>query len=134
MFIVKLIPSLTSSFFSYYFSFPCLILQVSKENFWHVGKNEAKKDLWFKDLGGTKPLERLSQSVPIFNILREKDEVFVNLCKFNVPTLRAAWYIKMNHQYLVTYLANPSRKNKEKDPSQVCHLNARRGGVLGMEG
>ena len=50
--------------------------------------------------GGMKFISNELQ-VPVFN---KKEEIFDNLCEKDVPTSRAAWYIKVSHFLRGTFL------------------------------
>jgi mediator of RNA polymerase II transcription subunit 12 len=59
----------------------------TRDNFWLVtGRNKVAVDNWFRELAGNRrPYSTLMRKVPIFN---KKEEVFANLCEFDVPTPR----------------------------------------------
>ena len=82
----------------------------AKDNFWPA--TQRTKDMiraWFKDLAGTKPLMVLSKRVPNFN---KKEEIFITLCEYQVPMMRATWFIKLNYAYTVA--AASEAKNKKR--------------------
>ena len=69
---------------------------------------------WFKDLSGNKPLAQLSKRVPSFN---KKEEIFTNLCEFNITMLKATWFIKMTAAYCLAMQENKPKKRQTVDQS-----------------
>ncbi|XP_063875599.1 mediator of RNA polymerase II transcription subunit 12-like isoform X1 [Scylla paramamosain] len=68
-----------------------------KGNFWLVTpRSKAAIEAWFKDLAGSKPLTSLAKKVPIFS---KREDMFLTLCEYSVPMLRATWFIKMTSAY-----------------------------------
>ena len=51
--------------------------------------------------------------MPTFN---KKEEVFTTLCEFNVPMVRAAWFIKMTAAYN-TAMQDRNKKRQTFDPA-----------------
>lgn len=115
-----------------------------KDNFWPVTpRSRPSIEAWFKDLAGSKPLMNLSKKVvlsinldtpcvslilnsyflipvwflkaPIFN---KKEEIFMMLCDYQVPMLRAAWFIKLSSAYTVAVSEAKIKKRQLPDPSQ----------------
>ncbi|KAG1673141.1 Mediator of RNA polymerase II transcription subunit 12-like protein [Nymphon striatum] len=86
-----------------------------KDHFWPVtARSQHSIEAWFKDLAGSKPLTYLAKKVPIFN---KKEEIFVTLLKYGVPTCRAAWFIKMCSAYTVAISEAKLKKRQLTDPS-----------------
>lgn len=52
---------------------------------------------------------------PIFN---KKEEIFMMLCDYQVPMLRAAWFIKLSSAYTVAVSEAKIKKRQLPDPSQ----------------
>lgn len=99
--------------------------------------------MWFKDLAASKPLNSLSKKVltfvtvipspqaviarislltfvrvfqaPNFN---KKEEVFMLLCEYQVPVIRATWFIKLSSAYAVTVSEQKIKKRQQLDPTQ----------------
>ena len=68
-----------------------------KDNFWLVThRSKTAIEAWFKDLAGCKPLMSLAKKVPIFS---KREDMFLTLCEYSVPMLRATWFIKMTLAY-----------------------------------
>ncbi|XP_028966939.1 mediator of RNA polymerase II transcription subunit 12-like protein [Galendromus occidentalis] len=87
-----------------------------KECFWPVtAKSKSLFENWFKDLAGSKPLTSLSKKVPFFN---KKEELFTILFEFQVPTVRAAWFVKMASVYTAAISEAKLKKRQLPDPSQ----------------
>lgn len=86
-----------------------------KDNFWPV-TNRTKNHIeaWFKDLSGNKPLMNLSKRAPNFN---KKEEIFVMLTEYQVPMLRAAWFIKLSSAYTVAVSEAKIKKRQMPDPT-----------------
>lgn len=72
----------------------------AKDNIWLVTqRSKPAVDAWFRDLSsGTKTLTQLSRKFPIFN---KKEEIFLQLYEFQVPMLKAIWFIKMSSAYSI---------------------------------
>ncbi|XP_071052506.1 mediator of RNA polymerase II transcription subunit 12 isoform X3 [Onthophagus taurus] len=86
-----------------------------KDNFWPA--TQRTKDTiraWFKDLAGTKPLMILSKKAPNFN---KKEEIFTTLCEYQVPMMRAAWFIKLSSAYTVAVTEAKMKKRQLPDPT-----------------
>ncbi|XP_060562886.1 mediator of RNA polymerase II transcription subunit 12-like protein [Ruditapes philippinarum] len=92
--------------------------QIMKDNFWPV--TTTKKPLvenWFKDLAsGSKPLAHLSKRVPSF-FYSKKEEIFTNLCEFNIPMIKAVWFIKMTAAHYLAMQENKPKKRQTVDQS-----------------
>ncbi|XP_052783955.1 mediator of RNA polymerase II transcription subunit 12-like protein isoform X1 [Mya arenaria] len=90
--------------------------QIMKENFWPVtAQKKHYMESWFRDLAaGSKPLGQLSRKVPSFN---KKEEIFYNLCEFNVPMVKASWFIKMTAAYYLNMQENKPKKRQTVDQS-----------------
>ncbi|XP_046392614.1 mediator of RNA polymerase II transcription subunit 12-like protein isoform X2 [Ischnura elegans] len=87
-----------------------------KDNFWPAtARTKNAIEAWFKDLAGSKPLSSLSKKAPNFN---KKDEIFTMLCEYQVPMLRAAWFIKLSSAYTVAVSEAKIKKRQLPDPSQ----------------
>ncbi|XP_022706547.1 mediator of RNA polymerase II transcription subunit 12-like protein isoform X2 [Varroa jacobsoni] len=87
-----------------------------KECFWPVtAKSKNVFENWFKDLAGSKPLISLAKKVPIFN---KKEEIFTILFDFQVPMVRAAWFLKMASVYTAAISEAKMKKRQLPDPSQ----------------
>ncbi|XP_023221820.1 mediator of RNA polymerase II transcription subunit 12-like protein [Centruroides sculpturatus] len=87
-----------------------------KDNFWPVtARSKNAIEAWFKDLAGSKPLTSLAKKVPISN---KKEEIFMTLYEFSVPTMRAAWFIKMSSAHTVAISEAKIKKRQLPDPSQ----------------
>lgn len=86
-----------------------------KDNFWPA-TNRTKHSIgaWFKDLAGNKPLMSLSKKAPNFN---KKEEIFMMLCEYQVPMLRAAWFIKLSSAYTVAVSEAKIKKRQIPDPT-----------------
>lgn len=52
---------------------------------------------------------------PNFN---KKEEIFILLCEFQVPVMRAAWFIKLSSAYTVAISEAKIKKRQLPDPSQ----------------
>ncbi|CAG5095064.1 Similar to kto: Mediator of RNA polymerase II transcription subunit 12 (Drosophila melanogaster) [Cotesia congregata] len=79
-----------------------------KDNFWLVtARSRNSLEAWFKDLSGCKPLVALAKKAPNFN---KKEEIFIMLCEYQVPMLRAAWFIKLSSAYTVAVSENKIKK------------------------
>ncbi|KRT80430.1 hypothetical protein AMK59_8408, partial [Oryctes borbonicus] len=86
-----------------------------KDNFWPA--TQRTKDTikaWFKDLAGTKPLMILSKRAPNFN---KKEETFTTLCEYQVPMMRAAWFIKLSSAYAAAVTEAKMKKRQIPDPT-----------------
>ncbi|PNF33035.1 hypothetical protein B7P43_G16367 [Cryptotermes secundus] len=87
-----------------------------KDNFWPAtARTKNAIEAWFKDLAGSKPLSSLSKKAPNFN---KKEEIFIMLCEYQVPMLRAAWFIKLSYAYTVAVSEVKIKKRQLSDPSQ----------------
>ncbi|KAG8221965.1 hypothetical protein J437_LFUL007806 [Ladona fulva] len=87
-----------------------------KDNFWPAtARTKNAIEAWFKDLAGSKPLSSLSKKAPNFN---KKEEIFTMLCEYQVPMLRAAWFIKLSSAYTVAVSEAKIKKRQLPDPSQ----------------
>lgn len=72
---------------------------------------------WFKDLAsGNKPLAQLSKRVPSF-FYSKKEEIFTNLCEFNMPMIKASWFIKMTAANYLAMQENKPKKRQTVDQS-----------------
>lgn len=86
-----------------------------KDNFWPATiRTKNAIEAWFKDLAGNKPLMSLSKKAPNFN---KKDEIFMMLCEYQVPMLRAAWFIKLSSAYTVAVSEAKMKKRQMADPT-----------------
>lgn len=84
-----------------------------KDNFWPVtARTKNGIETWFKDLSGCKPLISLAKKAPNFN---KKEEIFTMLCEYQVPMLRAAWFIKLSSAYTVA-VSESKTKSKRSLP------------------
>ncbi|XP_046669089.1 mediator of RNA polymerase II transcription subunit 12 isoform X4 [Homalodisca vitripennis] len=87
-----------------------------KDNFWPAtNRSKAAIETWFKDLAGSKPLLSLSKKAPNFN---KKEEIFPLLCEYQVPLMRAAWFIKLSSAYTVAISEAKIKKRQMPDPTQ----------------
>ncbi|XP_014240194.1 mediator of RNA polymerase II transcription subunit 12 isoform X2 [Cimex lectularius] len=87
-----------------------------KDNFWPAtGRTKAAVEAWFKDLSGSKALLSLSKKAPNFN---KKEDIYPLLCDFQVPMLRAAWFIKLSSAYTVAVTEAKGKKRQLPDPTQ----------------
>ncbi|XP_041350095.1 mediator of RNA polymerase II transcription subunit 12-like protein isoform X2 [Gigantopelta aegis] len=89
--------------------------QITVKDTWPAAKNKATMEVWFKDLAGSKPLAQLSRKVPMFN---KKEEIFITLCEYQVPMVRAAWLIKMTAAHSIQTQETRVRRKQAVDPSQ----------------
>ncbi|XP_020279147.1 mediator of RNA polymerase II transcription subunit 12 isoform X2 [Pseudomyrmex gracilis] len=86
-----------------------------KDNFWPVtARSKNSIETWFKDLSSSKPLVTLAKKAPNFN---KKEELFMMLCEYQVPMLRAAWYIKLSSAYTVAVSEAKIKKRQLPDPT-----------------
>ncbi|XP_008193999.1 mediator of RNA polymerase II transcription subunit 12 isoform X1 [Tribolium castaneum] len=86
-----------------------------KDNFWPATiRTKNAIELWFKDLAGNKPLMHLSKKAPNFN---KKEEIFIMLCEYQVPMMRAAWFIKLSSAYTVAVSEAKIKKRQMPDPT-----------------
>lgn len=86
-----------------------------KDNFWPATiRTKNAIEAWFKDLAGNKPLMNLSKKAPNFN---KKEEIFMMLCEYQVPVLRAAWFIKLSSAYTVAVSEAKIKKRQMPDPT-----------------
>ncbi|XP_032453194.1 mediator of RNA polymerase II transcription subunit 12 isoform X4 [Nasonia vitripennis] len=86
-----------------------------KDNFWPVtARTKIGIEAWFKDLSGCKPLVSLAKKAPNFN---KKEEIFTMLCEYQVPMLRAAWFIKLSSAYTVAVSEAKIKKRQLPDPT-----------------
>lgn len=86
-----------------------------KDNFWPVTmRTKNAIESWFKDLAGNKPLMHLSKKAPNFN---KKEEIFIMLCEYQVPMMRAAWFIKLSSAYTVAVSEAKIKKRQIPDPT-----------------
>ncbi|KAJ8669737.1 hypothetical protein QAD02_000996 [Eretmocerus hayati] len=86
----------------------------TKDNFWPVtARTKNGIEAWFKDLSGCKPLLSLAKKAPNFN---KKEEIFAMLCEYQVPMLRAAWFIKLSSAYTVAVSEAKVKKRQLPDP------------------
>lgn len=86
-----------------------------KDNFWPVtARTKNGIEAWFKDLSGCKPLLALAKKAPNFN---KKEEIFMMLCEYQVPMLRAAWFIKLSSAYTVAVSEAKIKKRQLPDPT-----------------
>lgn len=86
-----------------------------KDNFWPAtARTKNAIEAWFKDLAGNKPLMSLSKKAPNFN---KKEEIFMLLCEFQVPMMRAAWFIKLSSAYTVAVSEAKIKKRQMPDPT-----------------
>lgn len=92
----------------------------TKDNIWLVtARSKNTVDAWFKDLSsGSKTLSQLNRRIPIFN---KKEEIFLQLNEFQVPMVKASWFIKMScaYQIALSEANNKSKKRQIPDQSQV---------------
>lgn len=85
-----------------------------KDNFWPATiRTKNAIEAWFKDLAGNKALMSLSKKAPSFN---KKEEIFMLLCEYQVPMLRAAWFIKLSSAYTVAVSEAKIKKRQMPDP------------------
>ncbi|MPC43176.1 Mediator of RNA polymerase II transcription subunit 12 [Portunus trituberculatus] len=83
-----------------------------KDNFWLVTpRSKAAIEAWFKDLAGSKPLTSLAKKVPIFS---KREDMFLTLCEYSVPMLRATWFIKMTSAYQESKVAESKIKKRQQ--------------------
>lgn len=89
-------------------------LQINpKDNFWPAtARSKTTVEAWFKDLAGFKPLNILSKKAPNFN---KKEEIFMLLCEYNVPLIRATWFIKLSSAYTIA-VSEAKIKSKRQLP------------------
>lgn len=59
---------------------------------------------------------------PSFN---KKEEIFVLLCEYQVPVLRATWFIKLSSAYTVAVSEQKTKKRQLPDPTQGMHVCVR---------
>lgn len=86
-----------------------------KDNFWPATiRTKNAIEAWFKDLAGSKPLMSLSKKAPNFN---KKEEIFVLLCEYQVPMVRATWFIKLSSAYTVAVSEAKIKKRQMPDPT-----------------
>jgi mediator of RNA polymerase II transcription subunit 12 len=86
-----------------------------KDNFWPATiRTKNAIETWFKDLAGNKPLMHLSKKAPNFN---KKEEIFIMLCEYQVPMMRAAWFIKLSLAYTVAVSEAKIKKRQMPDPT-----------------
>lgn len=86
-----------------------------KDNFWPATiRTKNAIEAWFKDLAGNKPLMNLAKKAPNFN---KKEEIFMMLCEYQVPMLRAAWFIKLSSAYTVAVSEAKIKKRQLPDPT-----------------
>lgn len=86
-----------------------------KDNFWPATiRTKHAIEAWFKDLSGNKPLISLAKKAPNFN---KKEEIFMMLCEYQVPMLRAAWFIKLSSAYTVAVSEAKIKKRQLPDPT-----------------
>ncbi|XP_014230379.1 mediator of RNA polymerase II transcription subunit 12-like isoform X1 [Trichogramma pretiosum] len=86
-----------------------------KDNFWPVtARTKNGIEAWFKDLSGCKPLVSLAKKAPNFN---KKEDIFSMLCEYQVPMLRAAWFIKLSSAYTVAVSEAKIKKRQLPDPT-----------------
>ena len=86
-------------------------LTIDKANFWPtMGQRTAKLfEQWLTSLASTEPLSKLiKKKIPT---VLKKEEVFQCLFDYNVPPIRACWYIKMLALY---HNANTDAKQKKR--------------------
>ena len=57
----------------------------------------------------------LYPQAPNFN---KKEDIFIMLCEYQVPMLRAAWFIKLSYAYTVAVSEVKIKKRQLPDPSQ----------------
>ncbi|CAL4069283.1 unnamed protein product, partial [Meganyctiphanes norvegica] len=88
-----------------------------KDNFWLVtARSKTAIEAWFKDLQGYRPLTTLAKKVPIFS---KREDMFLKLCEYSVPMLRATWFIKMTSAYHESKVAESKiKKRQQPDISQ----------------
>ncbi|KAI5713129.1 hypothetical protein M8J76_012279 [Diaphorina citri] len=85
-----------------------------KDNFWPAtARTKNAVEAWFKDLAGSKSLLMLSKKAPNFN---KKEEIFLLLCEYQVPMLRASWFIKLSSAYTVAVSEAKIKKRQLPDP------------------
>uniref|UniRef100_A0A8D9FIE5 Mediator of RNA polymerase II transcription subunit 12-like protein n=1 Tax=Cacopsylla melanoneura TaxID=428564 RepID=A0A8D9FIE5_9HEMI len=85
-----------------------------KDNFWPAtARTKNAVEAWFKDLAGSKSLLMLSKKAPNFN---KKEEIFLLLCEYQVPMLRATWFIKLSSAYTVAVSEAKIKKRQLPDP------------------
>lgn len=58
---------------------------------------------------------------PSFN---KKEEMFVLLCEYQVPVLRATWFIKLSSAYSVAVSEQKTKKRQLPDPTQGTNVIA----------
>lgn len=86
-----------------------------KDNFWPATiRTKNHIEAWFKDLAGNKPLMILSKKAPNFN---KKEEIFMMLTEYQVPMMRAAWFIKLSSAYTVAVSEAKIKKRQMSDPT-----------------
>ncbi|XP_049822887.1 mediator of RNA polymerase II transcription subunit 12 isoform X3 [Aethina tumida] len=86
-----------------------------KDNFWPATiRTKNHIEAWFKDLAGNKPLMNLAKKAPNFN---KKEEIFIMLCEYQVPMIRAAWFIKLSSAYTVAVSEAKIKKRQMTDPT-----------------
>ncbi|XP_045472646.1 mediator of RNA polymerase II transcription subunit 12 isoform X2 [Harmonia axyridis] len=92
-----------------------------KDNFWPAtGRTKNAIEAWFKDLAGKKPLMSLSKKAPNFN---KKEEIFMLLCEYQVPMMRAAWFIKLSSAY-TAYTVSEAKNKKRQMPDPTTEWSS----------
>lgn len=71
-------------------------------------------ELFARSLGGNICCE-LSLQAPTFN---KKEEMFACLCDYQVPVLRATWFIKLSSAHTVAISEQKGKKRQLPDPTQ----------------
>ncbi|KAF4529435.1 hypothetical protein B566_EDAN003531, partial [Ephemera danica] len=88
----------------------------TKDSFWPATpRTKHQIESWFRDLAGNKPLSSLSKRAPNFN---KKEEIFMLLCEYQVPLLRATWFIKLSSAHTVAITEAKMKKRQLPDPAQ----------------
>ncbi|XP_059479681.1 mediator of RNA polymerase II transcription subunit 12 isoform X2 [Neocloeon triangulifer] len=88
----------------------------TKDSFWPATPRVKQQiEAWFKDLAGSKPLSNLSKKAPNFN---KREEIFMLLCEYQVPMVRATWFIKLSSAYAVAVTEAKMKKRQVPDPAQ----------------
>jgi mediator of RNA polymerase II transcription subunit 12 len=54
--------------------------------------------------------------VPSF-FYSKKEEIFTNLCEFNIPMIKAVWFIKMTAAHYLAMQENKPKKRQTVDQS-----------------
>lgn len=87
----------------------------TKDNFWPAtNRTKTAIEAWFTKLAGNVPLMSLSKKAPNFN---KKEEIFMMLCEYQVPMMRATWFLKLSSAYTVAVSEAKIKKRQMPDPT-----------------